>query len=390
MAAVSDFPVNRIIQGDCLSVMQSIPSGLFSMTLTSPPYEDARLYKPLEFTAAGQDWVDWMVPRVVEMCRVTAGLVFINMAGKRRDWKYSPVVEWLVADLTRNHGIICGPAPYVFYRVGIPGSGSKKYHRRDWEPVYAFALPENVPPKWSDNTAMGHPPKWAPGGEMSNRLPNGARVNQWGHPINSGATVVDDDGSVRSEGKRPSHVLADRAAFGRPGKTRQKNGEMEARPKAKACGTSRRANGKYKDRPTNSQFSHSEDGSVKGGYDRDICAIADPGNVIQEHYTAEQVAAFLADPGDVVKCNVGGGVMGDDLCHDNEAPFPESLAEFFIRSYCQEGGVVFDPFCGSGTVPKVAQKWGRKFVGVDVRESQVKLARRRLNEYGQPLFMEAQ
>ena len=23
---------------------------------------------------------------------------------------------------------------------------------------------------WSDNTACGHPPKWAPGGEMSHRL----------------------------------------------------------------------------------------------------------------------------------------------------------------------------------------------------------------------------
>lgn len=155
-----------VAEGDCLVLMRAMPTGHVDMTLTSPPYEDARLYKPLEFTASGQDWVDWMIPRVVEMCRITDGLVLINMAGKRRDWKYSPVVEWLVADLTRHHGIVCGPAPYCFYRIGIPGSGSGKYHRRDWEPVYAFARAECCPPKWTDNTALGHPPKWAPGGEM--------------------------------------------------------------------------------------------------------------------------------------------------------------------------------------------------------------------------------
>ena len=121
---------HQIFTSDCLEWVQRQPDKLVNLTVTSPPYEDARTYG-IGFKLKGQDWVDWCIPRIVELCRVTEGLVIFNAAGKVRDWKYSPVIEWLVADLTRNHGIVCGPSPYVFARVGIPGSGSKHYHRRD-------------------------------------------------------------------------------------------------------------------------------------------------------------------------------------------------------------------------------------------------------------------
>jgi DNA modification methylase len=66
------------------------------------------------------------------------------------------------------------------------------------------------------------------------------------------------------------------------------------------------------------------------------------------------------------------------LAHENEAPFPERLVEFFIRSFCPPGGIVLDCFSGSGTTAAVAAKTGRRYIGIDIRESQVALARRRL------------
>jgi DNA modification methylase len=81
----------------------------------------------------------------------------------------------------------------------------------------------------------------------------------------------------------------------------------------------------------------------------------------------------------VIDCGaVGGGNMGSALCHENEAPFPESLAEFFVRSFCRPGGLVCDPFSGSGTTGAVAVRHGRRFVGCDLRASQVELTRRRI------------
>lgn len=93
----------------------------------------------------------------------------------------------------------------------------------------------------------------------------------------------------------------------------------------------------------------------------------------------------IANPGNVLRCKVGGGHMGDPLCHDNEAPFPERFAEFFIKSYAAPGAIILDPFCGSGTTAKMAVLLGRRFIGCDLRLSQVKLTERRMNMITPPI-----
>ncbi len=45
---------------------------------------------------------------------------------------------------------------------------------------------------------------------------------------------------------------------------------------------------------------------------------------------------------------------------------PEALLERIIRSSCPEGGLVLDPCCGSGTTLAVAERLGRKWVGIDM------------------------
>ena len=90
-----------------------------------------------------------------------------------------------------------------------------------------------------------------------------------------------------------------------------------------------------------------------------------------------------ANPGNVIECHGGGGHMGSKLAHENEAPFPEKLVEPFIKCFCPPGGVVLDPFCGSGTTLAVADRLGRNAIGFDVRASQVELSGRRVKENGQ-------
>ena len=85
-----------------------------------------------------------------------------------------------------------------------------------------------------------------------------------------------------------------------------------------------------------------------------------------------------ANPGNLVKCNVGGNHLGSPLAHENEAPYPEKLAEFFVLSFCPPGGLCIDPFSGSGTTGAVCLRHGRRFWGCDVRESQVDLSRKRI------------
>ena len=91
---------------------------------------------------------------------------------------------------------------------------------------------------------------------------------------------------------------------------------------------------------------------------------------------SKPVDVKIANPGNVIDCGaVGGGNMGGDYyTAQNEAPFPEHLAEFFVRSWCPPGGIVLDPFCGSGTTSAVAVRHGRRYLTCDVRASQCKLA----------------
>jgi len=323
---MTDLPINQIVQGDCIEVMADWPENSVDMVLGSPPYEDARTYG-IDFSLKGQDWVDWMVKVVQASLRVCSGLVAFVVEGKTRKFRYSATPVLLMADLHRA-GVHLRKPP-AFHRVGIPGSGGPDWLRNDYEFIVCATNGGRLP--WSDNTAMGHPPKWAPGGAMSHRVSNGSRVNQWGHSVDSGATVVDAEGVVRSKGRRPSH--------------------FEHR---KADGTSvLRENRQVMSRERDGIHAQTQNG-----------------------YTVPK----KANPGNVIKCIVGGGQMGSKLAHENEAPFPESLAEFFVRSYCPPDGIVLDPFSGSGTTVSVAIRNGRRFVGIDIRDSQVELGGRRVQE----------
>ena len=63
---------------------------------------------------------------------------------------------------------------------------------------------------------------------------------------------------------------------------------------------------------------------------------------------------------------------------ENEAPFPEALAAFFVQGYCPSAGTVLDPFSGSGTTVCEAVRFGRNGIGIDLRASQAELGHRRL------------
>lgn len=57
---------------------------------------------------------------------------------------------------------------------------------------------------------------------------------------------------------------------------------------------------------------------------------------------------------------------------------PEYLLERIILASSQEGDLVLDPFCGSGTTGVVAKRLGRKFIGIDNVEEYIALTKKRL------------
>ena len=62
------------------------------------------------------------------------------------------------------------------------------------------------------------------------------------------------------------------------------------------------------------------------------------------------------------------------------APFPEELPYRCIQLYTFEGDVVLDPFVGSGTTCVAAIKTRRHFIGIDINEEYVRMARNRVEQ----------
>ncbi len=60
------------------------------------------------------------------------------------------------------------------------------------------------------------------------------------------------------------------------------------------------------------------------------------------------------------------------------AVFPTKLVEPCVLASTELGDVVLDPFFGSGTVGQVARNLGRDFLGVELNEEYVEIARKRL------------
>jgi hypothetical protein len=287
-AAGADDDRCRVEEAECLDFFARQPADSIDLVFGSPQYEDARLYLEDgedQGIALDRDaWVALMVEVYKAALRCCTGLVAFVVDGRTKDYRWSCSPARLITAL--DDAGICLRKPPIFERVGIPGSGGPDWLRNDYELVVCATRGGELP--WSDNTAMGAPPKFGPGGDPSHRTADGSRVN--------------------------------RAGLG---------------------ATRGRVNGD----PINGYAYHPPD---------------------------------LANPGNVIRCKVGGGNMGDPLCHDNEAPFPEELARFFVRSFCPPGGLVCDPFCGSGTTLAVAVAEGRRATGCDRRRSQVELTRQRL------------
>jgi DNA modification methylase len=295
-----------VVQSDAGEFLDSLPPQSIDLIFSSPPYEKARLYLEdgtnLGIARDTEQWVAWMVDLTRRALRATRGVVCWVVEGQTSNYSYSGSPLLLQADLIRAGITLRKPPLYV--RDGIPGSGGPDWLKNKYEFIVCATNGGRLP--WSDNTAMGTNPIYAVGGACSNRTADGRRINKGvGNRLKDG-----------------------------------------------------RYNKKLKEKRDN--FGHSTDGSVKGGHARDICEIANPGNLIH-----------CGSAG-------GGNISRSDLAHDNEAPFPEALVEFFVKSFCPPGGITCDPFFGSGTTLIVSQRYNRKFVGCDLRASQVELSKRRL------------
>jgi DNA modification methylase len=98
-----------------------------------------------------------------------------------------------------------------------------------------------------------------------------------------------------------------------------------------------------------------------------------------------------------VKGNIWGYFQGnghstmDDYAFGHPAIFPEALARDHILSWSNPGDTVLDPMMGSGTTGKIAVKYQRNFVGIEIAEEYMSIARKRIEAaQAQPALFEVE
>ena len=95
------------------------------------------------------------------------------------------------------------------------------------------------------------------------------------------------------------------------------------------------------------------------------------GKLVYDTYSDEKVD-------DVWELSFIGATAKERLGYPTQKP--EALLERIIAASSNEGDVVLDPFCGCGTATVVAQKLGRRWVGIDVTHLAITLIKTRLRD----------
>jgi DNA modification methylase len=70
---------------------------------------------------------------------------------------------------------------------------------------------------------------------------------------------------------------------------------------------------------------------------------------------------------------------------NHSATFPVALPAWFIKLFTQPDGIVLDPFMGSGTTLLAAVELGRPYVGIDINQEYIELAKKRTSQKQIPL-----
>lgn len=111
------------------------------------------------------------------------------------------------------------------------------------------------------------------------------------------------------------------------------------------------------------------------------------GTTYKNYSKGEQKRGKLAKPvkDEKIKGNIWSYVVGkkavDQEAKGHPAPFPFQLAYDHIYSWTNEGDVILDPMCGSGTTCVAAYELKRNFIGIDISDEYCHLAKERVKKH---------
>lgn len=103
------------------------------------------------------------------------------------------------------------------------------------------------------------------------------------------------------------------------------------------------------------------------------------GRLEKLNFKEPKIIAEMGARENIWEYNVGGGIGAENrIAYKHPAIFPLKLAEDNIKTWSNEGDLILDPMIGSGTTAIAAINTNRNYIGIDIDEEYVKLAKERI------------
>lgn len=251
----------RVLVGDALEQLRTLPDGSVDLCVTSPPYGDLIVYDGGRLPT-GARYADWLLPVVQEVDRILipGGVLALNLNGQGE----STFPEEVIHRIPRETELVLHERVAWVKTNAIPVGHRGSHLIPEWEPIWVFR--------------------------------KGSALAYFG----------------RDDIRRPySEVTVRRAERGNLHRGKHGNHRYQAHP-----------------------------------------------------YVREDKPEFL-NPLGRDAANVIFAAPEQSPKYPHPARFPEEIPAFFIAAYCPAGGLVLDPFVGSGTTCAMAMKLGRHSIGID-------------------------
>ncbi len=323
------------ISGDCLETLASFPAESIDFVMTSPPYWGQRAYSSggIGLEPTYQEYVQNLLDITAQIKRVLkpSGSFWLNI-GDTYDKKSRIGIPWRVAlAMTDQQGWILRN-DIVWNKVKGGMDNAKDKFRNVHEPVFHFVKCVKY---YYDADVIRKPPG-------QSKVVNGSVVSATGVSGVRYRRQI-ELGTALSDKEKLAAFAALEAILTDVREGRLADFRMIIRGQQRTT--------------------HSDSSQVSG----------------RARELGEKGYYFL-------KYHPNGAKLGDvwDIIPEDTqkrklhfAPYPEDLCRMPIMASCPEGGIVLDPFCGTGTTNLVAFRLGRRSVGIDVSAEYVRIAEER-------------
>jgi len=365
--------------GDCRDVMATMPAASVDAVPCDPPYELGFMGKRWDASGVAFDPLTWAAAlRVAKPGAHLAAFggtrTFHRMTCAIEDasWEIRDCLSWLYGQGFPKSlqgpwgGTALKPAwePVILARKPLGGTVAATFaeYGTGGINVDACRIPSANPPKGYQN---------GPGGKShhysSDARSADVRPNAWEPP---------------DAGRWPANVILDEEAAAA---LDEQSGIWSSAPGGPARG----------DRARGHVLTEGDAAALRGNGGR--VAHADAGGASRFFYVAKpstaereagteglpkRAAAELVDrEEDAAAMNsprTGAGRTSDGRANFHPTVKPLALCRWLVRLICPVGGVVLDPFCGSGTMGAAAMMEGRRYIGCELTEEYLPIAMARI------------